>query len=214
MEEAAPRPEDVESGIASRKVGQPCLRKNCGSIARVSLLLLAIAGAIMIPVGLLTGSSDDSAGTSAAGGEGQHGSLNSGLDTDNVPAPDEESVDLTAIEGTLGEIVRRGSLRCGVNEAPGRAAWSKQTKQLEGFSVDLCRAVAAAIFGEEEMKIDFVSVQASTRFQALASGEVDLLASWDTFTMERDLFEVSRLMSGLSSMCALSFFLGQGISFY
>jgi len=57
------------------------------------------------------------------------------------------------------------------------------------------RAVAAAVLGEG-YEVDFVIVEASDRFQALANGTVDVLASSDTYTMERDLAEVRELFAG------------------
>jgi general L-amino acid transport system substrate-binding protein len=54
-----------------------------------------------------------------------------------------------------------------------------------GLDVDLCRAVAAAIFNDAE-KVKFVPLSAKDRFTALQSGEVDLLARDTTWTVSRD----------------------------
>jgi general L-amino acid transport system substrate-binding protein len=53
------------------------------------------------------------------------------------------------------------------------------------LDVDLCRAVAAAIFNDAE-KVKFVPLSAKDRFTALQSGEVDLLARDTTWTVSRD----------------------------
>ena len=86
---------------------------------------------------------------------------------------------------TLQDIQRRGELICGVSTGiPGfsnpdeSGAWS-------GFDVDLCRAVAAAVFGDAT-KIKLVPLAAQERLTALQSGEVDLLASNATWTLTRD----------------------------
>ena len=58
----------------------------------------------------------------------------------------------------------------------------------QGFDVDFCRAVSAAIFGRSD-NIEFFSLSASERFFALESGDVDLLSRLTTVTLERDAFE-------------------------
>ena len=59
-----------------------------------------------------------------------------------------------------------------------------------------CRAIAAAVYGADDMKLELKVVTASNRFEALQSGQVDVLASWDTHTMERDILEVSTTKRG------------------
>jgi general L-amino acid transport system substrate-binding protein len=54
-----------------------------------------------------------------------------------------------------------------------------------GLDVDVCRAVAAALFGDSE-KVKYVPTTAQQRFTALQSGEVDLLAHNTTITLTRD----------------------------
>ena len=56
------------------------------------------------------------------------------------------------------------------------------------FTVDLCKAVAAAVLGEG-YKIEVNDVSSLTRFTALAGREIDLLMWGDTHTMERDFDE-------------------------
>ena len=51
--------------------------------------------------------------------------------------------------GTLEDVKTRGVLRCGVApSAPGFAAKDAQGT-MRGFDIDLCRAIAAAIFGDD-----------------------------------------------------------------
>lgn len=47
------------------------------------------------------------------------------------------------------------------------------------------------MLGRDKFNVEIVIVEAASRFMMLQNDEVDLLASWDTHTMERDLFEVS-----------------------
>jgi hypothetical protein len=53
-----------------------------------------------------------------------------------------------------------------------------------------CRAVAAAIFGSSDGRVEFKPLTAFERFTALANGEVDMLARTTTHTMERSIMEV------------------------
>jgi len=55
----------------------------------------------------------------------------------------------------------------------------------EGFDVAVCRAVASAIFADPTA-VEFVPTTGKTRFTALASGEIDMLARNTTWTYSRD----------------------------
>jgi general L-amino acid transport system substrate-binding protein len=54
-----------------------------------------------------------------------------------------------------------------------------------GFDVDYCKAVAAAVFGDAT-KVKYTPTTAQSRFTALQSGEVDMLARNTTWTISRD----------------------------
>ena len=83
------------------------------------------------------------------------------------------------------EIQDRGSLVCGVNERlPGFGSVNDQG-EFEGFDVDFCRAVAAAVFGDASA-VEFRPLSAQDRFTAVQTGEVDLLARNSTWTSSRD----------------------------
>src|SRR5262245_22653239 len=86
---------------------------------------------------------------------------------------------------TLNAVKQRGSLICGVSAGlPGfsnpddRGNWT-------GLDVDLCRAIAAAIFNDAT-KVKFTPLSSKDRFTALQSGEVDLLSRNSTWTSSRD----------------------------
>jgi general L-amino acid transport system substrate-binding protein len=86
---------------------------------------------------------------------------------------------------TLKAVKERGTLRCGVSEGiPGFSAPDAQG-QWSGFDVDLCRAVAAAVFNDAR-KVAFTPLAAGDRFAALKSGQVDLLSRNTTWTMGRE----------------------------
>ena len=46
----------------------------------------------------------------------------------------------------------------------------------EGFDVDICRAVAAAMFGDADA-IEFTIVNGKTRFEFLIDGSIDVLSA-------------------------------------
>ena len=85
----------------------------------------------------------------------------------------------------LETVTARGKLVCGVSlTTPGFAAPDEKGRML-GFDADICRAVAAAVFGDGE-KVDFVPTNINTRFQALQSGEIDILSRQTTQTFSRE----------------------------
>jgi general L-amino acid transport system substrate-binding protein len=55
----------------------------------------------------------------------------------------------------------------------------------QGLDVDVCRAVAASIFGDSE-KVKYVPLSSQQRFTALQSGEVDMLSNNTTWSLTRD----------------------------
>ncbi|MBF9021306.1 transporter substrate-binding domain-containing protein [Rhodobacterales bacterium HKCCA1058] len=87
---------------------------------------------------------------------------------------------------TLDEVKARGSLNCGVTTGLTGFAEPNASGEWEGFDVSLCRAVATAIFGDPSA-VEFVPTTGQTRFTALASGEVDMLARNTTWTFSRDV---------------------------
>jgi len=90
-----------------------------------------------------------------------------------------------ASAATLDDVKARGSLNCGVTTGLVGFAAPDANGVWAGFDVDMCRAVAAAIFGDPTA-VEFVPTTGQTRFTALASGEIDLLARNTTWTFSRD----------------------------
>jgi general L-amino acid transport system substrate-binding protein len=86
---------------------------------------------------------------------------------------------------TLDAIKQRGQLVCGVST--GLAGFSAADSQgnWSGLDVDVCKAVAAAIFGDAT-KVKWVPLSAQQRFTALQSGEIDILSRNTTWTLTRD----------------------------
>ena len=86
---------------------------------------------------------------------------------------------------TLDDVKARGKLNCGVTTGLAGFAAPDANGVWQGFDVAVCRAVAAAVLGDP-MAVEFVPTTGQTRFTALASGEVDLLARNTTWTFSRD----------------------------
>ena len=102
-------------------------------------------------------------------------SLASGQAPAPAPAP---------AQATLDIVKKRGQLVCGVNGSlPGFSLFNA-VKEWEGLDVDLCRAVAAAVLGDAT-KVKFVTLTAQQRFDALAAGDIDMLARNSSVTLER-----------------------------
>jgi general L-amino acid transport system substrate-binding protein len=86
---------------------------------------------------------------------------------------------------TLDTVKQRGVLNCGANgQLPGFGLPDAQGNWT-GLDVDLCRAIAAAIFNDPS-KVKFVPLTAKDRFTALQTGDVDVLIRNTTWTLLRD----------------------------
>ena len=86
---------------------------------------------------------------------------------------------------TLAAIKQRGVIACGVSE--GIYGFSIETPTgWSGFDVDLCRALAAAVF-DDPTKVHYVPLDATARFASLQSGAIDVLSRNSTWTMSREI---------------------------
>jgi general L-amino acid transport system substrate-binding protein len=86
---------------------------------------------------------------------------------------------------TLDDVKAKGHLQCGVSTGVAGFSFTDDAGGWDGFDVDFCRAMAAAIFGDREA-VKFTPTTGKTRFTALSSGEVDVLARNTTWTFSRD----------------------------
>jgi general L-amino acid transport system substrate-binding protein len=86
---------------------------------------------------------------------------------------------------TLKTIKDRGQLSCGVSQGLPGFSTPDDKGNWTGIDVDICRAIAAAIFNDPS-KIKFVPLSAKDRFTALQSGEIDVLSRNTTWTLSRD----------------------------
>jgi general L-amino acid transport system substrate-binding protein len=91
-----------------------------------------------------------------------------------------------AAAGTMDDVKARGKLNCGVTTGLVGFAAPDANGEWKGFDVAVCRAVAAAVLGDSNA-VEFVPTTGKTRFTALASGEIDMLARNTTWTFSRDV---------------------------
>ena len=105
-------------------------------------------------------------------------------------------------QATLDAVKSKGFIQCGVNTGLAGFAAPDSQGVWKGIDVDVCRAVAAAVFGDAT-KVHYTPLNTQQRFTALQSGEIDILARNTTWTSSRD----SSL--GLD-FTAVNFYDGQG----
>jgi general L-amino acid transport system substrate-binding protein len=105
-------------------------------------------------------------------------------------------------QATLNGVKQKGLLTCGSSSGSVGFGIPDAQGNWTGLDVDLCRAIAAAIF-DDPTKVRFIPLNAKDRFTALQAGEVDVLSRNSTHTMSRDT------QLGLD-FPAITYFDGQG----
>ena len=103
----------------------------------------------------------------------------------------------------LQEVQDRGTLRCGVNDAVPGFGFTGEGGEPEGFDIDFCKVIAAAVLGDAEA-VEYTPLTAEQRFTALQSGEIDVLSRNTTYTASRDGTEGARFLH-------TTFYDGQGM---
>ncbi|MDX1540471.1 MAG: transporter substrate-binding domain-containing protein, partial [Geminicoccaceae bacterium] len=83
---------------------------------------------------------------------------------------------------TLDSVKQNGMIKCGVSTGVPGFSNPDDEGNWSGIDVDVCKAVAAAMFGDPS-KVEFVPLTAKERFTALQSGEVDVLSRNTTWTL-------------------------------
>jgi len=87
---------------------------------------------------------------------------------------------------TLDDIRAKGFIQCGVSTGVPGFSFTDDAGNWQGFDPAVCQAVAAAVFGDPS-KVKYTPTTGKTRFTALASGEIDMLARNTTWTLSRDV---------------------------
>ena len=86
---------------------------------------------------------------------------------------------------TFDAVKAKGFVQCAVNTGLAGFSFADSQGKWTGLDVDLCKAIAAAMFGDAE-KSKFTPTTAQQRFVALQSGEVDVITRNATQTLLRD----------------------------
>ena len=124
-----------------------------------------------------------------------------------IKVTNEESPEYNPTYGsTLERVLDNGVVTCGTKmdfTGFSEKGWDEETGlEWSGFDVDICRAVAAAVFGDMTM-IEFMVVDGKTRFSYLIDGSIDVLSAATTYTFSRN---VSKKLEFLPT----TFYDGQG----
>lgn len=104
---------------------------------------------------------------------------------DNASDNGDKSVPAVTTSSTLNEVKKRGYLNCIVSTGIAGFASPDKSGKWQGFDVDYCRAVAAAVLNDPD-KVKFVTSTGKTRFTKLATGAGDVLFRNSTETIIRD----------------------------
>ncbi|MEE3717506.1 amino acid ABC transporter substrate-binding protein [Tumidithrix elongata RA019] len=88
-------------------------------------------------------------------------------------------------QGTLERVKARGKLICGVNGKLPGFSYVNEKGEWSGLDVDYCRAIAAAVLGNDKA-IEYKTIAAKDRFTALKAGDIDVLLRNTARTLSRD----------------------------
>ncbi len=90
-------------------------------------------------------------------------------------------------QGTLEAIAKRGEFRIGYNP-DSRPLSFVQNGEPAGYSVDICRRIAAGVRDHlklRDMKVTYVPVSLDERFDAIVKGDIDIECGSTTITLGR-----------------------------
>ncbi len=85
----------------------------------------------------------------------------------------------------VDRVLGKGFVQCGVSQGVPGFSNPTTSGDWSGIDVDVCRGVAAAMFGDAN-KVKYTPLSAKERFTALQSGEIDVLSRNTTWTLVRD----------------------------
>lgn len=111
---------------------------------------------------------------------------------------------------TLQDVQKAGVLRCGVSTGIPGFSSPDRFGHWTGLDVDVCRAVAAAVLGSAD-KVSYMPLTPKGRFNALQSGEVDVLSRTTTWTHSRDT-TLDIIFAGVSFYDGQGFMVRKGSS--
>jgi ABC-type amino acid transport substrate-binding protein len=92
------------------------------------------------------------------------------------------------LTGTLKSIQERKAIRIGFARDAYPMSFLADNGEAQGYSIDLCRRIAQDVgkaVGVDALKIEYVPVTLEERFDAVASGKVDIECATSTITLSR-----------------------------
>lgn len=102
------------------------------------------------------------------------------------PAPPPTAAPTPVPSSLLQTVKQREKLICGVNaDLPGFGFYDAVRRTWSGFDIDFCRVVAAAVLGDANA-VEFRALSSEERWNAIRSGEVDVIFRNSTWIAERD----------------------------
>ena len=91
-------------------------------------------------------------------------------------------------EGTLEKIAKTGEFVIGYRTDASPLSYENADGQPSGYSVDLCRRIAAAVkahLGKEDVETKFVPVTSDERISSVVTGKIDIECGSTTVTLSR-----------------------------
>lgn len=91
-------------------------------------------------------------------------------------------------EATLQKIERTGEFVIGYRADSSPLSYENADGQPSGYSVDMCRRVAASVnahFGEKHIETKFVRISSDERISAVVNGKIDIECGSTTITLSR-----------------------------
>jgi ABC-type amino acid transport substrate-binding protein len=107
---------------------------------------------------------------------------------------------------TLERIGSAGVIKIGYREDAPPFSFKTEIGEPAGYTVDLCRKIAADVkreLGLAEITVDYVTVGTDDRFQAVAEGKIDILCGATTATLSRRelvSFSLPTFVTGVSAL--------------
>lgn len=147
-------------------------------------------------------SSSDTASETSSDDSGDDGEAMDDEAMDEEEAMDEDEVELTQSGAVVSRVQSAGTLECGGNDTLPGFGIIDADGEFNGFDIDFCRVVAAAVLGDADA-VNFTPLVAAQRFPTLQSGEIDVLVRNTTWTASRDGSEGANFLH-------TTFFDGQG----
>jgi len=91
-------------------------------------------------------------------------------------------------EGTLEKIARTGEFLIGYRTDSSPLSYENADGEPSGYSVDLCRRIAASVnahFGDKDIETKFVRITPDERISAVVDGKIDIECGSTTITLSR-----------------------------